>query len=291
LELDTAVVLGEQLLELAGPTETPSMRLAGHMALGCAHTQLGLFAVAQEHLDEAMALCAAGHDRAIGGVVLETAAVWAGVFTAWNVWMLGDEERADRLALDAVVAGGLDGPHSYGTTFATWFTVLMATLSQRADLVRTRSEAGIPEAVAGGFGMFIPMMAASHGWAAAADGNTDAGRVEMAGMCAAMDGAGVRMLRHFWLALRADVELMGGRYTDALAILDEGLLDVETRNERWWEAELHRLRGEALIGGGDPAVRATGEDELRHAVAIATAQGAEGLRRRAEASLVRLVPA
>ena len=288
LELDTAVALGEQLIQLAGPEGDPGLLLAGHMALGCAHTQLGNFVVAQEHLDQAMALCAAGHDRLIVGVVLETPAVWARVFSAWNVWMLGDEARAEQLVLDAVAAGALDG-HTYGTAFANWFSVLIATLGQRAEVVRQRSEDGIPRAMQGGFGMLIPLMASAHGWAIASLGETDAGGVELDTMRAGMEAAGVRMLRHFWLALRADVELMAGRFDAALSVADDGLADVETTGERWFEAELHRVRGEALAGIGDSTSAA--EDDFRQAVAIATAQGARGLRDRAESSLARLVNA
>lgn len=279
LELDTAVALGQQLLDLAGPDGDPGLLLTGHMALGCANTQLGRFAVAQEHLDRAMALLLEGHDAAVAGAVLETPGVWARVFSAWNIWMLGDEDRADALVLEAVEAGRAAGPHTYGATFATWFSVLMATLSRRAELARERSEVGIPEAIAAGYGMFVPMMGAAHGWAVAALGRPEDGAAEMDEMCALMDGAGVKMLRHFWFGLRADIELMGGAPEMALAVVGDGLADVEATHERWYEAELHRLRGQALAGHA-PADAAAA---FARAVAVASAQGAAGLRRRAEA--------
>ena len=281
LELDTAVALGQQLLDLAGPGGDPGLLLTGNMALGCANTQLGRFEVAQQHLDEAMALLLAGHDRSIEGAVLETPGVWARVFSAWNIWMLGDEERADALALEAIEAGRSVGPHSYGTTFATWFSVLMATLSQRAELVRKRSEAGIPDAIAAGYGMFVPMMGAAHGWAVAALGDAEAGAAEMDQMTALMDGAGVKMLRHFWLGLRADVDLMAGDPEHALTVIDDGLADVEATDEHWYEAELHRLRGQALTAR-TPASDPDAATAFATAVAIATAQHAAGLRHRAE---------
>ena len=280
LELETALTLGQQLLDLTSPDGGSGHLLTGHMALGCANTQLGRFEVAQAHLDEAMSLLIAGHDRAVEGAVLETPGVWARAFSAWNIWMLGDEDRADALALEAVDAGRSVGPNSYGATFATWFSVLMATLSQRAEVVRERSEAAIPDAVAAGYGMFVPMLGAAHGWATASLGDTDAGALEMDEMTRLMDGAGVKMLRHFWFGLRADVDLMAGNADHALGVIADGLADVEATDERWYEAELHRLRGRAFSvsdGTGDSAAA------YATAVAIATDQHAAGLRQRAEA--------
>jgi hypothetical protein len=285
LELDTAVTLGEQLIRLAGPQGDPGPLLAGHMALGCLNVHLGNFDTAQQHLDRAMDLCAAGHDRSILGVVLETPAVWVRAFSAWNAWMLGDDDHAEQLALDGLVAGALDGPHSYGITFANWFAVWMAALSQRAEATRQRSEDGTTRAIADGFGMFVPLMTAARGWAIASLGDTESGGAELDKMCAMMDASGVRMGRNFWLALRADIELMAGRYDSALIVTDDGLADVAATGERWYEAELHRLRGEALAGI-DRSDRAA-DEEFELAIAIASAQGAQGLRRRAETSLAR----
>ena len=98
-----------------------------------------------------------------------------------------------------------------------------------------------------------------------------------------MDGAGVKMLRHFWLGLRADVDLMAGDPEHALTVIADGLLDVETTDEHWYEAELHRLRGQALAAARPPDGDAAAC--VRLAVAIAAAQRAAGLRRRAEAML------
>ena len=281
LELGTAMQLGNQLLDLGETRNSAGALLAGHMALGCANTQLGNFTIAQSHLDTAMSLCSAGHDCAIAGVVLETPAVWSTVFTAWNVWMMGDEERADQLAVAGIAAGVDDNPHGYGTTFANWFSTLMAVLSQHAELTVQRSDHGIPQAMADGFGMFVPMMGAARGWSVASLGDPESGAAQMEMMCAAMDDAGVRMLRHFWLGLRADVELMAGHHQAALEIAERGLADADDTNERWYEAELHRLKGEALLVF---VTKPLHSQSSQTAVAIAERQGAAGLKRRAEIS-------
>jgi len=74
---------------------------------------------------------------------------------------------------------------------------------------------------------------------------------------------------------------MAGRYGSAVEIVDRGLADVEDTGERWYEAELHRLKGEALRGSRNEAAALA---EFDTAVAIAERQGAAGLERRAEIS-------
>ena len=62
-------------------------------------------------------------------------------------------------------------------------------------------------------------------------------------------------------------------------------LTVEHTQERYWEAEIHRLRGELLLAGGEPR---GAEDSYRRALDVARGQGAHALELRAAISLARL---
>jgi len=69
-------------------------------------------------------------------------------------------------------------------------------------------------------------------------------------------------------------------------VLSEALTLVEKNDERWWESELHRLKGELLLLG---SVRdeEQAEAELTRALGIARRQEAESLELRAATSLAR----
>jgi predicted ATPase len=96
------------------------------------------------------------------------------------------------------------------------------------------------------------------------------------------------MAKKRFQAVGAKAQVWGeaGRAQEGLACIDEALAEARTHNERWWDAELHRLRGElVLLHGADVS---DGEAALLRAIAIARAQQARPLELRATMSLARL---
>jgi predicted ATPase len=85
----------------------------------------------------------------------------------------------------------------------------------------------------------------------------------------------------------ADVADHVGRTEDGLQALAEAHTLVEQHDERWWEAEVHRLQGVLrLRQPGTPQAEA--EVWLRQALDVARRQEAKSLELRAAMSLSRL---
>jgi predicted ATPase len=91
----------------------------------------------------------------------------------------------------------------------------------------------------------------------------------------------------YYLGLMAGVLRGAGSGSEALALLDEALARVNRTGERWFEAELHRLKGEALLAYSSERA---GEAEAcyQQALAVAHKQGARFWELRATTSLARL---
>ena len=68
--------------------------------------------------------------------------------------------------------------------------------------------------------------------------------------------------------------------------MEEGLACGRETNERWWDAELHRLRAELLLASG--AEPAEAEAALRRALEIARGQQARSLELRSARALAGL---
>jgi predicted ATPase len=76
------------------------------------------------------------------------------------------------------------------------------------------------------------------------------------------------------------------RGEEGLTVLAEALALVDRNDERWWEAELHRLRGELMLLSADNESAA--EACFHQALEVARRQQAKSLELRAAMSLSRL---
>lgn len=80
--------------------------------------------------------------------------------------------------------------------------------------------------------------------------------------------------------------LKAGRVAEARTVVAEALVAAESTGEHYYEPELHRLRGEALLAAGGPPSDA--ERCFREAIRIAREQIAKSWELRATASLARM---
>jgi predicted ATPase len=92
--------------------------------------------------------------------------------------------------------------------------------------------------------------------------------------------------RHALLALQAEAQLAIGKPEAALESVAAGLKAVEKMGEAPLEAELHRLRGEALLAGAGTVSEA--ETAIEKAIDVARRQNAKSWELRAATSLARL---
>jgi predicted ATPase len=99
-------------------------------------------------------------------------------------------------------------------------------------------------------------------------------------------GAGIGM-PHI-LALLAESCGRAGRVDEGLSILTEALATADTHEERYYEAEIYRLKGELLLRQ-DAFNNAEAGSCFEGAIAIARRQSARSFELRATMSLARLL--
>jgi DNA-binding SARP family transcriptional activator/predicted ATPase len=100
---------------------------------------------------------------------------------------------------------------------------------------------------------------------------------------ASFQATGARLRLPYYLALLADAHLRAVEADAGLAVVEEALSLGRETNERWWDAELHRLRGELLLAGGSEAAEA--EAALTRALEVARGQRTKSLELRAARAL------
>jgi predicted ATPase len=95
------------------------------------------------------------------------------------------------------------------------------------------------------------------------------------------------VIRPYGLTLLAEASVRVGQCEVGLPLLAEALAVVDDTGERRWEAELHRLKGEILLGRSADAHAET-EAHFQHALDIARHQQAKSWGLHAATSLARL---
>jgi predicted ATPase len=121
-----------------------------------------------------------------------------------------------------------------------------------------------------------------RGWARSACGETAEGIAWIEHGIADWVGSGATMVVPYYLALKAEGLHLAGRSSEALEAISEAEALAERSEERWWSAELHRLRGVFLtaIGAAESQIEAS----FCAAVKTAKEQGSVSLEKRAEAT-------
>src|SRR5262249_14344073 len=162
---------------------------------------------------------------------------------AVTLWVLGRVDDSLRLA-DRALADAKSAAHAptmaYVLTFAAWLWFLrcspeaVVTYSQAsADIV---SRYDLPGFLAG-LGVVF------QGWAKSSDGSEESRLTEMRrGLAINQEQGIVRFLPSLEAAL-AEAEASAGETDAGLQRLDDALGKLE-HPERWYEAEMHRIRGE-----------------------------------------------
>ena len=149
------------------------------------------------------------------------------------------------------------------------------------------AEALIPLAKEQGFPYWLAMATILRGWALSEAGETERGIAEVARGLTAFRATAAQLWMPYFLGLLAEAHGKAGEQAEGLCVLSEALDRVGQTGERWFEAELHRRKGEVVLCLSE-ADRAEAEACFRRAMAVAQAQGAKLWELRAATSLARL---
>ena len=154
-----------------------------------------------------------------------------------------------------------------------------AAREQAEALVALSDQRGFAQWVAGG-----TMMC---GWALTVQGQEGEGMAQIHHGLTAWRAMGIEAGLPYWLTMLAEAYRSTGQVEAGMRVLADALALVDTTEERWWAAELHRLKGELLLAlSTDNAAEA--EPCFHQALDIASRQQAKSLELRAATSLSRL---
>jgi class 3 adenylate cyclase/predicted ATPase len=209
---------------------------------------------------------------------------------AWGAiifWLRGYPERARRHA-DRAVSLAHEVGHSPSVIFALGHKANVHQIAREVTPALESAEAAIMIAEKEGVPLFESWARVTRGWALAHLGQAGQEVAQIREGLAMASATGAEIWHTYNLAQLAEACCKAERIDEGLEVIAEALDVVQEKGERWWEAEIHRLKGELLLKQDDPN---TVEAQIcfERAIEIAHRQSAKSLELRATTSLARLL--
>jgi predicted ATPase len=277
-ELGTARSVAEEFLRRGPGVLYP--RLSMQITL----MHLGEFTSALDYYKEAIALYDPVLHRDDAFRYSQNPAIGSRCHAAWTLWFLGEPDQALAMVHEAQqLARELAEPH--GLAHTLFFGAVVHQLRGEARKAKEQAAAAVGISVEHGLALYYATATVTLGWAL-----IDEGWYQLAieNIRQGLDGhkatGTVLLLPHF-LALMAEALGADGQTNDALRVVDEALDIAMQTGERYYDAELHRLKGELQF---DASSTIAAEACFKHALDVARSQNAKSLELRAALSLARL---
>jgi class 3 adenylate cyclase len=208
------------------------------------------------------------------------------VISGWNLWFLGYPDRAlERIGIATAIAH--PGPKSMLADIHGFATYIY-DLRREPEQMRARAEARLELATESGFFMGRALSEIYLGWADAIAGDLEGGVARMQHHMLELKAASSEYISDRYLTFVATAFGRMRRFDEGLSTIDESFPFIERSGQRYYEAELHRLRGELLLGQ-NVSNAAEAEKSFRLALDIARRQQAKSWELRTATSLARLM--
>ncbi|MGE4096409.1 MAG: hypothetical protein AB7G75_36890, partial [Candidatus Binatia bacterium] len=236
--------IGEQLRSLA-ENKKVSFPLA-HYAPGVTLFWLGDLIRTQEYLARSLAL----YDRSQHGshifLYSQDPKTMSLSYQAWGLWFSGYPEQARQCSAEAI-SWAQEVGHPFSLAFAWGFAAEVPCLRREGKETQQRAEAAIALCVEQGFPFWATWGMVMRGWALAEQGKHEEGITAMREGLVAYEATGAGMGKTLFLSLLADAYGKAGQSEAGLQELAKAFEFLHKTNERAYEAELYRLKGELTL--------------------------------------------
>jgi predicted ATPase len=286
-EHETGRELGEQCLSLAQRLDDPALLLEAHLILGVSWFLVGQLSQAYTHLEQGMRLYDPHQHHALAFRYGNfDPGVSCPAYAGWTLWVQGYPDQAlERANAALTLAQNLE--HPYTLARGLYWTTILHQLRREWQVVSERAEMALTVATAQQVALVLAVGPIMRGWALAMQGQGAEGLTQLRQGLDAYRATGAAFQRPHFLSMLAEVHGSLGQPEAGLTALSEALALVEKTGERYYEAELHRLKGELLLQQAAPEA-SHAEACFQQALDIARCQQAKSLELRAAMSLGRL---
>jgi class 3 adenylate cyclase/predicted ATPase len=285
--------LAVELLQIADREKTPSALLIAHRCMGVCLHWTGEFAGALDHFDRVLCLYDPSRDRQLAALLGFDVSIQAGILSCWDLLILGLPEQALRRFVSAREQVH-EVDNKLSKVFALGYGGIFSLIMQDQELAFRQLTEAAELATEQRFTAWEGTASAVLGAVFAMTGNPGhglemvrAGHAKYVGTVAQRPETGLTLNATYYLGLLAGACEAAGIPAEARVHLDSAINAAGRSGERWFEPELHRLKGEWLLHHAQ-GQDAEAEASFAHAIELAARQRALFWELRASMSLARL---
>jgi class 3 adenylate cyclase/tetratricopeptide (TPR) repeat protein len=278
----------QQMEEIGRARNNAAMLLMGRSLCGLSYFLSGEFVTSRAFMEQCYAMNnpadRAANRAACATVTAEDPHVVILTYLALSLGYLGYVDAARCRAREALSEASKLG-HVFSLAWAQLHAFWLECAVGSPCEIRRHAEQTVSLAIEHGFPFFLAWGLIYSGWSMSSREASEEGYTLIARGLSMHRATGAVAFTAFALTLLAEACNRLGRTTEGLNYLTEAEKIIETANDRFHEAELHRVRGDLLNASTD---HATAEQSYRQALAVAQRQIAKVFELRAATSLARL---
>jgi predicted ATPase len=286
-EYKMAYELAGQLLRLAQSQQNSAFLVQAYYALGLTSFYLGEFVAARQGFKQSVALYDPQQHRSHAFLYGFDPKPTCLSFVAEASCYLGYPDQALK-ELRHALALAQELSHPFTTAGVLNNAIWVYQLLREEQATQEYAETLIALCDEQGFALYLAWGTIMRGWALAEQRRRDEGMAQMSQGFDTYRATGAELQQPQFLALLAEAYGKRGQVEEGLSAVTEALTVVDKNEERFYEAELHRLKGKLLLQSPVSKSQAEAEQCFQQALAIARQQSAKSLELRAAMSLARL---
>jgi predicted ATPase len=281
-ELEQTERLADEILLLGESRNDTMWKFFGSMTAGVTCSFIGKFIKARAHLENSLSLWDPMYRDFAGSP--DDPRLQTLVFLSRTLFCLGYLDQSRLLLEEALAEAGQLSPYNWafvqgvaGISATRGHQSAQTMLHSMEELVAISTEQGFPHWVS--VGNIV------RGWCLGSMGQTSEG------ISLLLDGIAIRVATRGYIGLvsslttLAEVYGMAVQPEEGLKRLAEAAQLMERTNERWADAEMHRVRGALLLSLQD---RMAAQESYEQALSVARTQNAKFRELRAALDLARL---
>jgi predicted ATPase len=276
----------EQFLHLAQRQGDTAPLVVAHRVMGLPLYYMGEVAQAREHFAQGAALYDPQQHRTLAFRYVQDPGVGALVNDALALWILGYPDQALRRSQEACrLVEDLAHPHTLAYAFA--HLAMFHQFRREREEVRQHAEVVTHVSRDQGFPFWLGAGLIFQGWARATQYQLAEQIPSMHEGMAIYRATDAALWLPYFLTLLAETYGAASQPDAGLRFLDEAHTVMDSTQERFYEAEVHRVQGDLVLAQAADQ-HAQAETCFQHALDVARRQQARSWELRAAMSLARL---